>query len=320
MLAPAALVRHEVTALTDSADDLAFVAGLAAPTAQLVGVGLAARNGIMPNGGGEAFQTLSKIDAIVFDKTGTLTLGKFKVAAVVTKDACETPLLWKSLAVIEQASSHPIALAVHAHATAQAGPGGEVALNIDEISEIPGKGMSATLSQEGHSAAFKMSVGNLKLMQDVGASISDDIESQLQTWQRQGMSTVLVSYQSEEDSQPQIAAAIAVTDPLRPEASFILQELECQGVDVFIVSGDAQRTVEAVAEQLHVPRENIVGSASPEDKKSFIERLQSRPRAAKHGTIWMRERQTARNLVAMVGDGVNDSIGARLLRLVAIAG
>lgn len=297
--------------------------GLAAPTAQLVGVGIAARNGIMPNGGGEAFQAFSHIDAIIFDKTGTLTLGQFQVTATKTTDALDDARLWASLANIEQASSHPIALAVHAHANAKRESNPPPSpLRMADITEIPGKGMKATLSGgSGDKDAFEMAVGNVKLMEEVGARVSEEMSSQLLEWQNNGMSSVTVSYKSLGGTGPAVvAAAIAVVDPIRPETAYVLQDLERQGVAAYIVSGDAERTVQAVAKQLSIPVEQAIGGASPEDKKAFIEKLQgtmsdggNQKNTGRFAGFLRskksKKQQTKRKLVAMVGDGVNDSIG-----------
>lgn len=302
-----------------------MMAGLAAPTAQLIGVGLAARHGIMPNGGGEAFQAFSHINAIAFDKTGTITLGKFQVSDHLQfhlqLSSLPNEMLWHIVSCIEQASTHPIALAIHAFAKKKVqSDQTQVISNVLDIQEIPGRGMIGTLQLS--ETKVETLIGNESMMTESGVIITEEIRLLLRKWQGEGKSVVLVSLKTfggrpvsqthhggQETTRHSIVAVFAVADPLRPEASFVLEQLKSRGVDIYIVSGDGVATVRAVAKQLNLREDQVVGNQLPEDKKRFVERLQETTVVRRNWWSWRKSAQ--RKLVAFCGDGVND-VGASL--------
>jgi len=286
--------------------------GLAAPTAQLVGVGLAARHGIMPNGGGEAFQTFTHIDAIAFDKTGTITKGKFQVSDHEVFTAISANLLWRLVIAVEQASSHPIALAINAFAkdrldstTSETERSGAQPKILD-IEEVPGRGMRAVVEQlDGKSC--EVHIGNEKMLLEAGCEVQEDTLQKLRLWQGQGKSVVLVGIKdlSTDDTVVRLASALAVVDPLRPEAFFVLDYFRSRGIAVYLVSGDGPATVKAVARTLNLPEDHVVGGALPDDKQRFVQDLQGQIKRVRG---WNGRLQEKRKLVAFVGDGINDSI------------
>lgn len=285
--------------------------GLAAPTAQYVGVGLAARNGIMPNGGGEAFQSFTHIDAIAFDKTGTITMGKFQVSDSELLDILPEKDLWGITSVIEEASNHPVARAIHLSAQEKLGEVKSERPKVLHMEEVPGRGMKAKV-QLASSATYDALVGNEKMLVEHGCNVSSDNTQLLHAWQGQGKSVVLVALREQKDAAPEdgknyrVAALLAVADPLRPEAAFTLEFFRSRGIATYIVSGDGPATVKAVARTLNLPEDRVIGGALPEDKRRFVEDLQKQTKKVRG---WNGRLQTKHKLVAFVGDGINDSIG-----------
>ncbi|KAJ3475948.1 hypothetical protein NLG97_g9289 [Lecanicillium saksenae] len=158
--------------------------GLAAPTAIFVGGGIAANHGILVKGGGEAFEKASRIECVVFDKTGTLTVGgepQITDSAMLPEGSINVPeaTIFSGLKAIEQNSTHPIAKAIVAFCGAD-----QSSAELDDIEEVPGKGMKATFK----SKALKIAAGNEALMKDLGVSISESTRSTLNTWKTQANS------------------------------------------------------------------------------------------------------------------------------------
>ena len=268
----------------------------------------------MPNGGGEAFQAFSRIDAIAFDKTGTITLGKFQVSDHRIISSVSDVVLWSVISIVEQASTHPIALAMHAFARQRLHAEGLPSSmpKVLNLQEVPGRGMIARLRLQREDQ--EVLIGNEAMMREKGTDLSEENKQLVKQWQAEGKSVVLVSLQllSGESPQPnatsnprkhQGVAMFAVADPLRPEASFVLDQLKSQGIGVYIVSGDSIDTVRAVARQLNLRDDQVVGNTLPQDKKCFVEELQMHSPA---GRVQSNKSRLKRKIVAFCGDGVND--------------
>ena len=276
-------------------------------------MGLAARNGIMPNGGGEAFQAFTHIDAIAFDKTGTITMGKFQVSDNELLGVLPENDLWGLISVVEQASNHPVARAIDLSAQEKIknlnSKGQSERPKVLDTEEVPGRGMKAKVKLQDKST-YEALVGNEKLLIENGCDVSLNNFQLLQAWQGQGKSVVLVAVKKAGESKTvqkyEIAALLAVADPLRAEARFVLDYFKSRGIATYIVSGDGPATVKAVARVLDLPEERVVGGAMPEDKRRFVEQLQSQTKDVRG---WNGKLQSKHKLVAFVGDGINDSIG-----------
>lgn len=287
--------------------------GLAAPTALFVGGGLAAKHGILAKGGGEAFQEASKIDIIVFDKTGTLTEGgepkltdrEFLVGS--EQDGWEEKTILACLREIESNSSHPIAKAIVAFCEEQ----GVQGVKSSRIEEVPGKGMKATFSLESASSSVELLVGNEKLMEDSAVSIAPAALATLDTWKDQAKSVVLVagrSVSANSDAHWGMLAIFATSDPLRPETKGVIAGLRRQGKEVWMLSGDNQKTASAVGALAGIDADHIIAGVLPEqkaDKISYLQKSQAK-RPSRH-SLFGKQRERSRAIVAMVGDGVNDS-------------
>ncbi|CAM1502057.1 Fc.00g040410.m01.CDS01 [Cosmosporella sp. VM-42] len=269
---------------------------LAAPTAIFVGGGIAAKHGILAKGGGEAFEKASKIDCVVFDKTGTLTVGgepQITDSAMFLDSEDGRRGVLEALKAIEESSSHPIAKAIVAFCGAET-----QAAEIDGLEEVPGRGMKATYTGPGEKR-HEIIVGNELLMRDVGVSLSTDVSSLLNTWKTEAKSIALVATKPTDNDSWTLAAALSISDPIRPEAIAVVKALVARGTQVWMLSGDNEITARAVARRIGIPSDNVLAEVLPSQKAAKISYLQS--------TLHAGQSATRRAMIAMVGDGINDS-------------
>ncbi|KAF9466156.1 hypothetical protein BDZ94DRAFT_1213554 [Collybia nuda] len=270
--------------------------GLAAPTALLVGLGLAAKFGILARGGGEAFQEMSQVDLVVFDKTGTLTEGgepRVSDCEIIPSTSLPKDVIFGIAAELESASSHPLAIAIRHYcqdSTHQPG---------SNFEETAGKGLKATFEDMRSSVI----IGNEVWMQDHGATIDLELSEHLKGWKLSAKSVVLLAIKREGEAVFQIAAAFAVTDPIRSEAPEVISQLQAKGIDTWMISGDNFTTASAVAKTVGIPATNVIAGVLPHEKSLKVGELQQ-------GKSKKNEAQSPKKLrtvVAMVGDGINDA-------------
>ncbi|KAH6962127.1 E1-E2 ATPase-domain-containing protein [Ilyonectria sp. MPI-CAGE-AT-0026] len=283
--------------------------GLAAPTALFVGGGLAAKYGILVKGGGEAFQEASSLDIIVFDKTGTLTQGgEPKITDhrfLVSDGSWDERMTLDVLGELEGNSSHPIGKAVVSFCQSESAMGAQA----QQIEEIAGKGMKGSFTIKALSYPVQVLAGNEALMADHGISFGD-ASATLETWKGQAKSVVLVAgrfMSPAEDLSWRPLAIFAASDPLRPESRPVVEALHRQGIDVWMISGDNPTTAQAVGAMVGIPTEHIIAGVLPEQKADKIKYLQRSQVKSSSRSFLGRRRQQQRAVVAMVGDGVNDS-------------
>ena len=247
--------------------------GLATPTAIMVGTGRGAENGILIKSGG-SLETAYKISAIVFDKTGTLTHGEPEVTDVVLVDGHDATRMFTLAAALERNSEHPLAEAVVARARED-----HIELpDVEGFSAIPGHGVEGTVM--GRRVAF----GNRRLMAREGIDISAH-EGEISALEDEGKTVMLVGVDG-----TVFAGMIAVADTLKPNSAEAVSRLTEMGVSVFMITGDNRRTAEAIALSAGIPSDRVLAEVMPEDKAAEVAKLQSQ------GMI-----------VAMVGDGINDT-------------
>lgn len=239
------------------------------PVSNVAGIGNGARHGVLIKGS-EVIQDFSKLDTIVFDKTGTLTIGNPKVSEVkfYTK---ETDKILSYLASIENESDHPLAKAVIEHI-------GNVKLyNVENTNVVKGGGIIANV--EG----FRVAVGNVKLMEQENINLNEEVLKDISRFEQNGNSLVLTSVNGI------LKILIGIRDQVRLGVKEDLQRLKKLGVkNLIVLSGDNQGTVDIVAKELGLTEAH--GNMLPEDKKNYIEKIQAQGQ-----------------VVAFVGDGVNDS-------------
>lgn len=287
--------------------------GLAAPTALFVGGGLAAQHGILVKGGGEAFQEASQLDCIVFDKTGTITEGgepSITDHEITATDRADE--LWGAVLELEHNSSHPIAKAMVNFATAYQPPN-VAALSVTEVS---GKGMKGSFRLPGNvKSVADVVVGNEALMTDHGIALSSSQGHTLNTWKTEAKSVVLVGARFRADETAEktapwfLALMLAVADSIRPEAVATVRALQNRNIATWMISGDNPTTARAVGQMVGIPAENIIAGVLPEQKAEKVQYLQKTlqrtPRTGWFGSG--KKPRPGRALVAMVGDGINDS-------------
>ena len=241
--------------------------GLATPAAIMVGMGKAVKHGIWFKDAA-AMEEAAHVDAVVLDKTGTLTEGRPQVAAVycVPDSGFDEDALYRIAAAVEQNAAHPLARAIVSAAQAR----GLDIPTAQNAQTVVGAGITAEVEGVGLVKAGKAEFAELKLPEN----LSDDV------WRI--ASIVAVSA----NGKP--IGAFALADALKADTAEAIGRLKKHGIDVYIMSGDNQGTVEYVAKQLGIA--HAFGNMSPRDKAAEVQKL-----------------KTAGKTVAMVGDGINDS-------------
>jgi Cu+-exporting ATPase len=247
--------------------------GLATPTAIMVGTGKGAENGILIKSG-DALETAYKIKAIVFDKTGTLTHGKPVVTDIELAEGHDATRVFTFAAALERNSEHPLAEAINARAKAD----GIDVPPVEGFSAVPGHGVEGTVGGE------RVAFGNRKLMAREGVDISR-FEPRIQTLEAEGKTVMLVGVNGEK-----LAGLVAVADTLKDNSKEAVARLSEMGVAVYMITGDNRRTAEAIAKQAGIAPDHVLAEVLPEHKAEEVGKLQAK------GTV-----------VAMVGDGINDT-------------
>ncbi|KAI0036753.1 heavy metal translocatin [Vararia minispora EC-137] len=286
--------------------------GLAAPTALLVGSGLAAKFGILARGGGEAFQEAAQLDVVVFDKTGTLTQGLEPVVTDFDIFAAED--MWNRQVILgiaeeaESSSTHPLGVAIRGFCHNE----GATQVEASSFEETPGRGLKVSFSSRQCTAV----IGNEKWMEEAGARIPGHVSDRLEVWKSEGKSVVLLAIRHESDvgAKPdlnpfEVVASFAISDSLRPHARDVVSHLQSRGLQTWMISGDNQTTAQAVAMQVGIPVENVIAGVLPHEKAKKIKWLQ-RTRPRQQNPLWRApwgRRMNDRCIVAMVGDGINDA-------------
>jgi Cu+-exporting ATPase len=244
--------------------------GLATPMAIMVGTGRGARAGVLVRNA-EALERLERVDTLVVDKTGTLTEGRPRVATIrVVPPFSEADAL--SLAgSLERASEHPLAAAV----TAAAADRGLEPADVAGFQSITGRGV------EGIVAGRQVAVGTLSLLQERGVN-AGSLQPEADAMRGRGETVLFVAV----DGKP--AAAIGVTDPIKPSTAEALRLLRDDDVRIIMITGDHAATARAVAGQLGIA--DVVAETAPDQKLAAVRKLQAEGR-----------------VVAMAGDGINDA-------------
>ncbi|HUT22561.1 MAG TPA: heavy metal translocating P-type ATPase [Candidatus Bipolaricaulota bacterium] len=243
--------------------------GLATPTAVMMGSGLASKRGILIKTS-KALEIARKINTVVFDKTGTLTRGEPKVVDIAPLIGDENELLTLA-ASVEKNSTHPLAQAVTRAAKEK-----NLTLNqFSEFNEIAGKGVLATVNDK------KILIGTRNLMKENEIDISGANEK-MKRLENDGRTAILIS------ENKSIIGIIAIADTVKPEAKEAIENLKKRKIKIAMITGDNRQVAEAIAKQLGI--DEVLAEILPQDKAAEVKKLQS-----------------AGNIVAMVGDGINDA-------------
>ncbi len=245
--------------------------GLATPMSVMVGVGKGAQNGVLIKNA-EAIENLNKVDVLITDKTGTLTEGKPSVEKVVNASGEFDPEILGYIASLNQHSEHPLAEAIMKYGTKN-----NITLkSVDGFEAVMGKGVVGSVDDK------KIAVGNKKLMQQIDAEVSDNLNNKIVAEQKLGKT---VSYVSVDDN---VVGYVSITDAIKETSKKAIGILQKEGVDVIMLTGDNKNTAKTVADELNLS--SFQAECLPEDKLNVIEKLQSEGK-----------------IVAMAGDGINDA-------------
>ncbi|KAG5974874.1 hypothetical protein E4U56_004147 [Claviceps arundinis] len=279
--------------------------GLATPTAVMVGTGVGAENGILIKGGG-ALQRTTKVTQVVLDKTGTITYGKMSVAKTTLvpswrDDDGRRRLWWTIIGLAEMGSEHPIGKAILGAAKEELGigPEGAISGSIGEFNITVGRGVNALVEPASSTERiqYRILAGNLKFLQANGINVPDEAieaseELNVQPRKRSlskssssgGTTNIFVAVDG------QYIGNICLADIIKEGAASAIAVLHRMGIKTAIVTGDQRSTALTVAAAVGISPENVYAGVTPDQKQSIIKQIQSQG-----------------EVVAMVGDGINDS-------------
>jgi Cu2+-exporting ATPase len=246
--------------------------GLATPMSVMVGVGKGAQNGVLIKNA-EALEKLDKVDTLIVDKTGTITEGKPTVEkiGVFASNFSESEVL-HFIASLNSSSEHPLAVA-----TVKYGKQQKVDISKTEnFSAVAGKGVEGTVDGK------KLDLGNVKMMEYANATVSSEMEAEVQSFQKQGKT---VSYLAISGS---VAGYVVIGDKVKATSAKAIKELQDKGITVIMLTGDNYDTAQAVATELNLA--DFKAGMLPEDKLKEVTKLQQQGK-----------------VVAMAGDGINDA-------------
>jgi Cu+-exporting ATPase len=244
--------------------------GLATPTAIMVGTGKGAENGILIKGG-EALETVHKIDTIVFDKTGTITEGKPKLTDIIPMDGISEEEILKLAASAEKGSEHPLGEAIVKSAEDR----GIDIKKVDSFEAIPGHGIKAGMD------GADILLGNKKLMKDNGIDLLD-LEKISNELADAGKTPMYIAKDNN------ILGIVGVADIVKQSSKKAILKLHSMGIEVAMITGDNKSTAMAISKEVGIDR--TLSEVLPQDKANEIKKLQKESKK-----------------VAMVGDGINDA-------------
>lgn len=245
--------------------------GLATPTALMVGTGKGAEHGILIKGG-EPLEAACSITTVVFDKTGTITKGKPQVTEIISTGLTDETDILAITASLEKLSEHPLAEAIYSYAQEEA----VVFKTVEQFQAIPGHGVEGTI------AGVHYFFGNRKLVTERLALSIDKVQRKLVRLEEQGKTAMMLATTKE------LLGIIAVADTVKATSREAIAKLQQLGIDTYLLTGDNQRTAQAIAQQVGIT--NVLAEVLPEHKANEVKKLQQ-----------------AGKRVAMVGDGINDA-------------
>lgn len=245
--------------------------GLATPTAIMVGIGRGAENGILIKDA-ESLELSHKVNAVVLDKTGTITEGKPVVTDVIWSQGFDPASLGSILLALENKSEHPLAAALVDKLKEQ---GFQPAL-VTDFQSLTGRGVKASVNGEIYYA------GSHKLIQDNGVEPSPEMLSKIKGYLSDAKTVIYFS------NETHILAVLAIADQIKSGSKQAIETLKASGIEVYMITGDNRETAAAVARQVGI--DYFEADTMPDDKHNFIKKLQAEGK-----------------VVAMVGDGINDS-------------
>ena len=248
--------------------------GLATPVAIMVGNGMGAKNGIMFKTA-VALEETGKVDIVALDKTGTITSGEPKVTDLLPVSGITEEMLLSYAYALEQKSEHPLAAAVIREAKERKLPDREV----ECFQAVPGNGLTAVVDGK------KLRGGNLAFIRQE-AEISDEMKRQAERLASDGKTPLFFSLQAPAGKQT-LLGIIAVADVIKEDSPRAIRELQNMGIRVVMLTGDNERTANAIGVQAGV--DEVIAGVLPDGKQKVVEDLKQKGK------------------VVMVGDGINDA-------------
>jgi len=245
--------------------------GLATPTAIMVGIGKGAEKGILIKDA-ISLELSKKVNAIVLDKTGTITEGKPVVTDSYWTE--ETDALKQILVSIEKQSEHPLAEAVTKHYNININ--GNDNIELEHFESITGKGISASVEGKNYY------VGNKKLLIEKNVALSEIFIEKAIQWSAESKTVIWFS------DEKQALAVIAIADKIKETSIEAIQQLQESGIAIYMLTGDNEATAKSISQKTGIT--NYKAEVLPDQKATFVKQLQSEGK-----------------IVAMVGDGINDS-------------
>ncbi|MNK12626.1 putative copper-transporting ATPase PacS [compost metagenome] len=247
--------------------------GLATPTAIMVGIGKGAENGILIKDA-EALELGYKVNAVILDKTGTITEGKPEVthvewAAELPKDKLQ---LQEILVALEQASEHPLAEAIVRNLK----QGGAKGAAVTGFESLTGKGVMAEFEGEKYWA------GSHKILTELNVQVSQALQNRVVELQQLAQTVIYFT------NATQVLAIVSIADQIKAGSAKAVAALRNAGIEVYMLTGDNQQTAASVAKQAGI--DHFQAEVLPSDKSDFVKKLQAQGK-----------------VVAMIGDGINDS-------------
>ena len=243
--------------------------GLATPVAIMVGSGLGAKNGILFKTA-VCLEEMGKVRTVALDKTGTITMGEPVVTDIVPADGTEASGLLRAALALEARSEHPLAKAV----VAKCAELGLTAAGVEDFSALPGNGLTALLDGE------RVTGGSVSYISSQ-AELSPALRDRAERLAGEGKTPLLFAQGGT------ILGMIAVADTVKPDSAQAVRELQGMGIRVVMLTGDNERTANAIGGQVAV--DEVIAGVLPDEKEGVIRRLKQQGR------------------VAMVGDGINDA-------------
>jgi Cu2+-exporting ATPase len=245
--------------------------GLATPTALMVGIGKGAKQGILIKDA-QSLETAFKIDTLILDKTGTITEGKPKVTNLIWGEGANILKLSQLLLAIESQSEHPIAEAIVQHLKNEK----TAVIQTESFESLTGLGAEANF--EG----IKYRAGNERYMLTNKIQIPTELSLKAETLKSEAKTVVYFS------AGAKVEAVIAVADQLKESAVVAIRQIQEMGISIYMLTGDNEKTAAVIADKVGI--ENFKANVMPSDKGNFVKELQGQGK-----------------IVAMAGDGINDS-------------
>lgn len=262
--------------------------GLATPIAIMVGTGVALKSGILLKNGGETIEKMSKIKTIIFDKTGTLTYGELKMVGIHSVES----VLLEDVYILSCISNHPLSKCIREYSKSY-----EKNKDVVHEKSYVGKGVECMIDKKKHY------LGSVKWLSKEVFEYNDEILLKLKEYEMSGLSIVVHAIDNK------VVNIFGLSDTVKWNAYELINKLKGLSIDVWMISGDNKTTALKIGKEVGIDESRIFASVLPEDKASIVESIKN----VEVYSIWnyFKGRKYARldkKMVAMVGDGGNDSI------------